>query len=112
MKRATTRKAAARKAAQPKPQPQATSEDQANRPVSQKVVWQKLKPTDILQLGDFWASVDPNTPHLQGRNGYLLELRPVFATHYGQQSKTVLRKGHYWRPVGISTSFPALAKQK
>jgi hypothetical protein len=69
-----------------------------------KVVWRKLSESDLLQLGDFFSSHDPNTPERQGETGYNLQMQAVHPSEFGLFSKETecqSGRGHY-RPIGIS----------
>lgn len=63
-----------------------------------KITWTKLT-TEKLECGDFWASVDPNTPEKQAQNSYNLQMQAVHPSKYGEiASNVVVGNGAFWRP--------------
>ena len=69
-----------------------------------KIIWKKLDKNDLVQLGDFFSSEDPNTPELQGEGRYNLQMRACHPINYGKPSdevKSTSGRGH-WRPIGLT----------
>lgn len=72
--------------------------------MSQKIVWQKLAPADVVEEGDFWVyGGDPNYPPLSGElDDLVIEIIQVGDPYIGT-TRQGDAQNYYWRPVALNT---------
>lgn len=75
-----------------------------------RIMWIKLT-NEVIQLGDFWASEDPNQMERQDEDGFNLQMQAVHPNAFGHKadenhSSVNLGNGAYYRPVGIVITTP------